>query len=146
MMEKIDYDEFPATFLRCFNKECPQAITCLRYQLALRMPEGRIGAYAISPFYLEKLGGQPCPQFVSDEPQKFAFGITYLYDDLPRKKAEAIHSRLIAYFGRSTYYRCKQKRRLIKPKEQAYIQVLFRAEGIEDEPRYDGYKEYYDLG
>ena len=52
----------------------------------------------------------------------------------------------LTHLGRSTYYRCKQKRRLIRPKEQAYIKKLFLAHGISTEPRYDEYQEYYDLG
>ncbi len=32
---------------------------------------------------------------------------------------------MIAYFGKTIYYRCCNKERLIKPKEQKYIQELF---------------------
>ena len=51
----------------------------------------------------------------------------------------------IAHLGRNTYYRCKQKKRLVRPKEQAYIKKLFLAQGITEEPQYDEYMEYYDL-
>ena len=38
-----------------------------------------------------------------------------------------------------------KKKRLIRPKEQAYIKKLFLAQGITEEPQYDEYMEYYDL-
>ena len=77
--------------------------------------------------------------------QRFARGITCLFDDIPLRKAETIKSQLIAHLGRNTYYRCKQKKRLVRPKEQAYIKKLFLAQGITEEPQYDEYMEYYDL-
>ena len=82
---------------------------------------------------------------VLDQPQRFARGITCLFDDIPLRKAETIKSQLIAHLGRNTYYRCKQKKRLVRPKEQAYIKKLFLAQGITEEPQYDEYMEYYDL-
>ena len=88
---------------------------------------------------------QECPFFLLDQPQRFARGITCLFDDIPLRKAETIKSQLIAHLGRNTYYRCKQKKRLVRPKEQAYIKKLFLAQGITEEPQYDEYMEYYDL-
>ena len=35
---------------------------------------------------------------------------------------------------------------LIKPKEQEYIQGLFRRRGVTETPQFDEYIEYYDLG
>ena len=52
----------------------------------------------------------------------------------------------IAYFGKTIYYRCCNKERLIKPKEQEYIQGLFRRRGVTETPQFDEYIEYYDLG
>lgn len=146
MKSDFHYTDFPASYLRCFNKQCERRDTCLRYQLALRMPKEYVGVFAISPFYLENLDDGECPHFQLDQPQPFALGITHLFDDIPLKKAEAIKSQMISYFGSSTYYRWKQKRRLVKPKEQAYIKNLFLAQGITDDPLYDDYQEYYDLG
>lgn len=100
----------------------------------------------INPGYLTSLTGEECPFFLLDQPQRFARGITCLFDDIPLRKAETIKAQLIAHLGRNTYYRCKQKKRLVKPKEQAYIKKLFLAQGITEEPCYDEYMEYYDLG
>ncbi|MCD8270855.1 MAG: DUF6078 family protein [Parabacteroides sp.] len=146
MKPDFNYNEFPSTFSHCFNEKCTRGDKCLRRQVAFRMPKERGGVYAISPVYLEALDGKECPFFLLDEPQRFAKGITNLFDDLPLRKVEIIKSKLIVHWGRSTYYRCKQKKRLVKPSEQAYVKKLFLAQGIKDEPRYDEYQEYYDLG
>ena len=146
MKPDFNYNDFPASFANCFREQCPHGDKCLRRQMAIHVPKERGGIYILNPGYLDALGDKECPFFVLDEPQKFAKGITWLYDDLPLRKAEAIKSQIIAHLGRSTYYRCKQKRRLIRPKEQAYIKKLFLAHDISTEPRYDEYQEYYDLG
>ena len=105
----------------------------------------RAEVYIINPGHLASLTGEECPFFLLDQPQRFARGITCLFDDIPLRKAETIKSQLIAHLGRNTYYRCKQKKRLVRPKEQAYIKKLFLAQGITEEPKYDEYMEYYDL-
>lgn len=146
MNPDFDYNAFPASFAHCFNEKCQHGDKCLRHQMALRIPKERGGVYIINPGYLKSDTGEGCPFFLLDQPQQFAKGITCLYDDLPMRKAEIIKSQIIAYMGRNTYYRCKQKKRLVKPKEQAYIKKLFLAHGITTEPQYDEYIEYYDLG
>ena len=117
----------------------------ITHQVWLRVPQTRGGVYIINPGHLASLTGEECPFFLLDQPQRFARGITCLFDDIPLRKAETIKSQLIAHLGRNTYYRCKQKKRLVRPKEQAYIKKLFLAQGITEEPKYDEYMEYYDL-
>lgn len=146
MKTDFNYNDFPASFAHCFNEQCLRGDNCLRRQMALRVPKERSGVYTVNPVYLQALAGEACPFFLLDQPQQFAKGITYLFDDVPLRKAEIIRLQIISHLGRSTYYRCKQKQRLVKPKEQAYIKKLFLAQGILDEPRYDEYLEYYDLG
>lgn len=146
MNANFKYDDFPGSFAHCFNEQCRRGDSCLRRQLALRVPKERGGVYTINPVYLQSLAGKECPFFLLDQPQQFARGITNLFDDVPLRKAEIIKSKMMGHFGSNTYYRWKQKRRLVKPKEQAYIKKLFLAQGIQDEPRYDEYQEYYDLG
>lgn len=145
MKADFNYDEFPGSFAHCLNEKCVRRDTCLRHQVWLRVPQTRGGVYIINPGHLASLTGEECPFFLLDQPQRFARGITCLFDDIPLRKAETIKSQLIAHLGRNTYYRCKQKKRLVRPKEQAYIKKLFLAQDITEEPQYDEYMEYYDL-
>ena len=72
----------------------------------------------------------------------------YAFYYIPVQLADAtvIKRQMIAYFGKTIYYRCCNKERLIKPKEQEYIQGLFRRRGVTETPQFDEYIEYYDLG
>ena len=146
MKADFNYADFPATFAQCFNEQCRRCDSCLRHQMALRVPKERAGLYIINPGYLESLSGETCRFFLLDQPQRFAIGITGLFDDLPVRKANIIKGQIMSYMGRSNFYRCKRKERMVKPKEQAYIKKLFLRQDIEDEPKYDEYREYYDLG
>ena len=117
MKADFNYDEFPGRFAHCLNEKCVRRDTCLRHQVWLRVPQTRGGVYIINPGHLASLTGEECPFFLLDQPQRFARGITCLFDDIPLRKAETIKSQLIAHLGRNTYYRCKQKKRLVRPKE-----------------------------
>lgn len=72
MNSDFDYNGFPASFAHCFNGECSRGATCLRRQVALRIPQDRACVYAIK-------------------------------------------SQMMSYLGRTNYYRCNRKERLIKP-------------------------------
>lgn len=146
MKPDFDYSGFPASFAHCFNEKCLRGDNCLRRQMALRIPKERASVQVINPGYLESVTGEGCRFFLLDEPQQFAKGITYLFDDLPLRKANIIKSQIMRHMGRTNFYRCKRQERLVKPKEQAYIKKLFLNQGIQDEPKFDEYLDYYDLG
>lgn len=145
MNSDFDYNGFPASFAHCFNGECSRGATCLRRQVALRIPQDRACVYAINPGHFTSGTGESCPHFRLDKPQRYARGISHLFDEVPLKKALAIKSQMMSYLGRTNYYRCNRKERLIKPAEQAYIQQLFRNQHVHDEPKFDEYLDYYDL-
>ena len=84
--------------------------------------------------------------FIDEKPVLFARGMKHLLDQVPLADATVIKRQMMAYFGKTIYYRCCNKERLIKPKEQEYIQGLFRRRGITEMPQFDEYVEYYDLG
>lgn len=146
MSPDFKYNEFPAGFAHCFNKKCQRGATCLRHQVALRIPKKRACVYIVNPESIGVVTGEECTSFLLDKPQRYARGFTHLFDELPVQKADIIKSEMRTNLGRNTYYRCKEKTRLIKPKEQEYIQKLFLKQGIHTVPQFDEYVEYYDLG
>lgn len=103
MKADFNYDEFPGRFAHCLNEKCVRRDTCLRHQVWLRVPQTRGGVYIINPGHLASLTGEECPFFLLDQPQRFARGITCLFDDIPLRKAETIKSQLIAHLGRNTF-------------------------------------------
>ena len=144
MSPDFDYSQFPYSFAHCLNAECLRGNTCLRRQVALRMPKERSVVPIVNPAHIVP-SGEDCLLFVLDQPEQYARGISHLLDRVPYDDALEIKQRMIGNFGQTTYYRLKRKERLIKPAEQAYIQKLFRNRGITDDPVFDEYVEYYDL-
>ena len=122
-----------------------RADKCLRRQVTLRMPKERAAVMVINPEHVTS-DGEDCTYFIDEKPVLFARGMKHLLDRVPLADATVIKRQMIAYFGKTIYYRCCNKERLIKPKEQKYIQELFRKRGVTETPQYDEYIEYYDLG
>ena len=124
MKTDFDYNSMPVSFAHCLNGHCLRADKCLRRQVTLRMPKERAAVMVINPEHVTS-DGEDCTYFID---------------------ATVIKRQMMAYFGKTIYYRCCNKERLIKPKEQKYIQELFRKRGVTETPQYDEYIEYYDLG
>ena len=138
MKTDFDYNSMPVSFAHCLNGHCLRADKCLRRQVSLRMPKERATVMVINPEHIA--------YFIDEKPVLFARGMKHLLDQVPLADATVIKRQMMAYFGKTIYYRCCNKERLIKPKEQEYIQGLFRRRGITEMPQFDEYVEYYDLG
>lgn len=130
--------EIPGSFVYCLEKDCALAGTCLR-QMATKYinPEQRILS-VISPAYVKK--GEGCPDYLSDDMQKVAFGLKYFYANLPHHVAIDLKCRLMNYFGRSAYYRIGRKERGLTPADQDYIKGLFSYYKLKQEPKYEYYE------
>ena len=145
MKTDFDYNSMPVSFAHCLNGHCLRADKCLRRQVTLRMPKQRAAVMVINPEHVTS-DGVDCTYFSDEKPVLFARGMKHLLDRVPLADATVIKRQMIAYFGKTIYYRCCNKERLIKPKEQEYIQGLFRRRGVTETPQFDEYIEYYDLG
>ena len=145
MKTDFDYNSMPVSFAHCLNGHCLRADKCLRRQVALRMPKERVTVMIVNPEHIASDGGD-CAYFIDEKPVLFARGMKKLLDRVPLADATVIKRQMIAYFGKTVYYRCCNKERLIKPKEQKYIQELFQRRGVAEPPQFDEYIEYYDLG
>ena len=137
MKTDFDYNSMPVSFAHCLNGHCLRADKCLRRQVTLRMPKERAAVMVINPEHVTS-DGVDCTYFIYEKPVLFARGMKHLLDRVPLSDATVIKRQMIAYFG--------NKERLIKPKEQEYIQGLFRRRGVTETPQFDEYIEYYDLG
>lgn len=139
----FDYRSAPVGYVHCLKGECQQAMNCLRYQLTLRMPAERPFVTVVNPANVNN-NSEVCPYFREDKTIRLAYGMTHLYDSLTYKQANAVKRQLYTYFGRSMYYRIRNKERAITPKEQAFIQTVFERNGVEEKPTFDTYVEQYD--
>lgn len=143
MKPDFDYNSVPYGFVHCLNGQCQRVATCLRHQVALRVPPECSFITILNPSHTAP-HGEDCSCFLPDRLQSFALGITYLLDSIPHSDALIIKQQMIQYFNRATYYRCWRKERLIKPAEQEHIRRLFLHRGITESPVYDEFVEQYE--
>ncbi|NDW11861.1 hypothetical protein D0T50_03030 [Bacteroides sp. 214] len=143
MKDNFDYKQVPKAFLHCLHTPCPHSTECLRYIAALKADNDREYFSVVNPHYVSAKEKE-CPYFMPDSLTRFALGITHIYDNLPHAKAVKIKEILYNHFRRNTYYRIRNKERLIKPSEQEYIRKVFRREGVLEEPAFDQYVDQYD--
>lgn len=143
MEQNFDYGQVPRHYLHCQNAPCPLSADCLRFRAGLHIDKETPHFSIVNPAYVAGLEGE-CPYFRRDRLIRFAAGITHLYDTLPHAKALKIKQTIGSHFERNAYYRIRNKQRLIKPGEQAFIRQVFKDEGIEEEPVFDQYIERYD--
>ena len=144
MKSGFDYNTFPYSFIHCLNEQCLRCKDCLRRQMGLHIPAERGSVTVVNPSGIAPTG-ENCRYFLSDQPQQYARGISHLLDRLPHNDAVSIKQQMVGYFGKTTYYRCYRKERLIKPCEQEYIRKIFRNRGLTEAPVFDEYVEYYNL-
>lgn len=142
MKADFDYQTVPYNFTHCLHAQCPQADTCLRHQVALRIPYECERITIINPARTLS-AGESCPYFAPDKLQRFALGITHLLDSIPHSDAIAIKNQMLERFQRNMYYRFSRKEHLISPTDQKYIRQLFLSRGITSEPVFDEYVEQY---
>lgn len=146
MNSNIDYNSFPVRFARCLNEQCKRGGQCLRRQVALLIPDTDYSVTVVNPAFYKSPTGEDCSLFMLDKPQRYARGFSLLFDNLPCKKAAVIKAQMKRYFGSATYYRCYHGERLLKPEEQKGIKQIFLQQNIDEDPKFDEYVEYYNLG
>lgn len=143
MDPNFDYNLMPYDFVHCLNAECLRADTCLRHQMALRIPADRKTVTIVTPSSI-KPSGEDCPHFKADKMVDYARGITHLLDQLPYNKSVVIKKQLLNHFGRSLYYRFWRKEHLISPSQQEDFRYIFQKNGIKEEPVFDEFIPHYE--
>lgn len=144
MKPDFDYNAVPHDYTHCLNGQCLRAETCLRHQVALRIPPERGIINIVNPSHIVASGDQ-CEYFQTDRLRRYARGISHLLDNIPHKLAVVIKQEMISHFGQSHFYRLQRKERLFTPAQQEYIQKLFQQRGIKESPAFDEYIEQYDF-
>ncbi|MDL2309552.1 DUF6078 family protein [Parabacteroides sp. OttesenSCG-928-B22] len=142
MKENFNYNDVPVDYLQCLNDQCPRSGDCLRFQTALQANSETISFLVVNPVYMQTR--EECPFWQADQLTRFALGFNNALSTLPRKEAAQIRKILYEHFGRSMYYRIRNRERLIRPEEQAFIQQVFQNEGLQENLVFDTYVEQYD--
>lgn len=133
----------PARYLLCQNDTCKNAANCLHYICWKQLCPGERYIMVLNP-QVYPLSDAECPDFKSAEKIRLAWGIKNMLADVPYAKAEKIKTKMIAYFGKTKYYRIYREEKPVFPKEQKAVKEIFINNGIESEPAYARFTEEYD--
>ncbi len=143
MLTESEYKNAPHNFMHCMNTECAHSNECLRHQAMQYITPQKASLHILTPaLYAENK--ENCGFFLPEAKLRYAMGITRLLNSLPYHLSVEINNHLARYFRKTTYYRIRNKERLITPSEQEYIRQLFISKGIKEEPIFDEYVNKYD--
>lgn len=120
-----------------------KAENCLRHSMTQYTTAQNIRLSVINPLCYPA-AGKECPHFRSNKKIRVAWGFKKLYDDMPARISRAIHLNLEAIFNHSPYYRYRNQKLGLTPKQQECIRQVCRKHGWKEEIQFDRYTEEYD--
>ena len=89
-------------------------------------------------------GKQSYSFFDSDSKERFAWGISRIYDNIRVADLDSIHRNIIYLFGCTAYYRIKRKERVLIENEQQEVREVFTDAGYDGSKiEFDRYEEQY---
>ncbi len=142
-MENFNYNSVPFNYLHCLNPTCSRSANCLRHLAAQHVPAEVARIMAVNPANYPS-EAERCIYFRSTEKQRYAWGISALFDNIPYKKAIYLKREIHDLYPRTTYYRILHQERGLSPAEQERISGLFTQIGIGEAPAFDRYTEEYE--
>ncbi len=143
MKETIDFSQIPHQYAMCLNRECVQANNCLRQVVVQYVPADIQLWTIISPAYLATLEGN-CPHHRPAAKVRYARGFIHILENLPYNRMQTVVARLIALFGKRTYYRVRKGERPLSIAEQQQFFRVLKQCGVSSWGEFDAYFEDYD--
>lgn len=144
MEEKMfDFNEVPASWQLCFNRDCPRCEGCLRFVAGRHVPADHEWGPAVYPSALGTDG--QCRWYRTAEPQQAAWGFVHAFDNVRRLDFKPMRYRITAILGsKGVYYDCRNGLRPLMPDQQVAIAEVFTEFGYEP-PRYERYGPCFDF-
>ena len=142
-MENFNYNSVPFNYLHCLNPACSRSSNCLHHLAAQHVPAEVARIMAVNPANYPS-EAERCIYFRSTEKQRYAWGISALFDNIPYKKAIYLKREIHDLYPRTTYDRLLHQERGLSPAEQERISGLFTQIGIGEAPAFDRYTEEYE--
>ena len=137
------YNQLPYDYAHCAGTHCEKASQCLRHTAYKMLETGGREQHMMvnSKVIADK---QPCPFFDPNRKERFAWGISRIYDNVRVADLSDIRQNLIYTFGRTAYYRIKRKERVRTESEQKEIRDIFTDMGYDGSAiEFDSYEEQY---
>lgn len=140
MDKDFDFKQVPYGWAMCYVEACPRKDECLRYQVYLSLP-GCMVNKCVMPAALR----QPsCPHFRPIRKMRVAIGFQHIFNKVLASDIAIMRAELAAFLGcRATFYRYRRGDQPLNPRQQKWIQEMFRRHGYTDEVTFDQYKDVY---
>lgn len=142
-MTQEEYDQLSYDYAHCAGTHCEKASQCLHHTAYTMLGTSTRERYMVvnEKVITEK---QSCPFFAPDRKERFAWGISRIYDNVRVADLSDIRQNLIYTFGRTAYYRIKREERVLTESEQAEIRDIFTEMGYDSSAiEFDSYGEQY---
>ena len=142
-MTQEEYDQLSYDYAHCAGTHCEKASQCLHHTAYTMLGTSTRERYMVvnEKVITEK---QSCPFFDPDRKERFAWGISRIYDNVRVADLSDIRQNLIYTFGRTVYYWIKREERVLTESEQAEIRDIFTEMGYDSSAiEFDSYGEQY---
>ena len=142
-MTQEEYDQLSYDYAHCAGTHCEKASQCLHHTAYTMLGTSTRERYMVvnEKVITEK---QSCPFFAPDRKERFAWGISRIYDNVRVADLSDIRQNLIYTFGRTVYYWIKREERVLTESEQAEIRDIFTDMGYDSSAiEFDSYGEQY---
>ena len=142
-MTQEECDQLSYDYAHCAGTHCEKASQCLHHTAYTMLGTSTRERYMVvnEKVITEK---QSCPFFAPDRKERFAWGISRIYDNVRVADLSDIRQNLIYTFGRTVYYWIKREERVLTESEQAEIRDIFTEMGYDSSAiEFDSYGEQY---
>ena len=116
-MTQEEYDQLSYDYAHCAGTHCEKANQCLRHTAYTMLESGEREWYMMLNSKVIN-GAQLCSFFEPDCKERFAWGISRIYDNVRVPDLDDIRHNLICTFGRTAYYQIKRNERVLTESEQ----------------------------
>lgn len=142
MEQSIDFSTMPATYIVCWNSNCPLKDNCLRQLGASHIRKDRIVTSVNINLVKPETG--TCNMQRPVRKVRMAWGLKHIYDNLTYKQKDSIYLQIHNGIGNTTYYHYYNERKPMKPEVQQYIRNVFAQHGITEPVEFRRYEEVID--
>ena len=143
MRKEIVNEQVPSGYPICTSESCSERAHCLHAHFASEvLCEARTFTMINQqhPNYQE---GKACGLYRSDEPERYARGLTKAMGEMSHNNYVAFTNYLIAKHTKTQFYRIKRGDIPLSPAEQAELQKVLRSYGCAGEEPFDRYEMRY---
>lgn len=142
-MTQEEYNQLDYDYTHCAGTHCKKANQCMHH-IAYTMLETSTRERYMMLNSKVIMGAQSCPFFELARKERFAWGISHIYDNVKASDLRGIRLSVMSCFGSEVYYKVKQQRRAITEEEQQDIREAFTEMGYDGNAiEFDRYEEQY---